>query len=257
MNLERPPVRTVKPAHPTNCIPSTNPMIDQPVVGESVEMYLKSIYELQQLESPVLISLLARRMGVSSPAAVEMVKRMASKGWVEHIPYKGVQLTERGQKRALSVIRRHRLWERFLQDKLGLPWEKVHDYACRMEHTTAPEVADALEAFLGFPKTCPHGNPIPTKEGVIAENETIPLSDVEQDQVVRVDHIAYEETILLDYLAKRQIFPGTVLALDEIEPYQGPLVLRIGQGENERPVSLGREIASRIFVQAENLSKNH
>jgi DtxR family Mn-dependent transcriptional regulator len=226
-------------------------MIDQPIVGESVEMYLKSIYELQQLESPVLISLLARRMGVSSPAAVEMVKRLAKKGWVEHIPYKGVQLTERGRKRAINVIRRHRLWERFLQDNLGLPWEKIHNYACRLEHTTAPEVADALEAFLGFPQTCPHGNPIPDKEGRIDEVAVLPLSQIEPDQKVRVHHIAYEEEILLDYLAKRQIFPGIVLVLDEIEPYQGPLMLRVRNGEEERSVVLGREIASRIFVAIE------
>jgi DtxR family Mn-dependent transcriptional regulator len=215
------------------------------VVGESVEMYLKSIRELELGESPVVISHLAQRMGVSSPATIEMVKRLAERELVIHTPYKGVSLTAKGRQRAFSVIRRHRLWERFLTDHLGLAWEEVHDFACRMEHTTAPEVAESLAEFLGHPETCPHGNPIPDYEGNVVEKETIPLNALETGQTARVSHIAYEEAILLDYLAKRELFPGVILTLEEVSPYQGPLTFRI----EDRVEVLGREIASRIFVE--------
>ena len=109
------------------------------VSSESIEMYLKSISELEISESPVSISRLAERLGLSSPSAIEMVKRLVEQDLVIHTPYKGVDLTDKGRKRAYVIVRRHRLWERFLTDTLVLPWERVHDYACRLEHATAPE----------------------------------------------------------------------------------------------------------------------
>jgi DtxR family Mn-dependent transcriptional regulator len=131
------------------------------MTSESIEMYLKSVCELEIGQSPVAISQLAQRLGVSSPSTIEMVKRLAEQALVTHTPYKGVELTQKGRKRAHNILRRHRLWERFLTDKLGLAWESVHDYACRLEHATAPEVTKALAEFLEHPATCPHGNPIP------------------------------------------------------------------------------------------------
>jgi DtxR family Mn-dependent transcriptional regulator len=217
------------------------------ITSESIEMYLKSIRELEVGECPVSISHLAQRLGVSSPSTIEMVKRLAEQNLVTHTPYKGVALTQNGRKRALNILRRHRLWERFLTDHLGLPWECVHDYACQLEHATSPEVTNALANFLGHPATCPHGNPIPDAEGKIAEIETVPLSSLEIGQTARLVNIAYEETILLDYLAKRNFFPGVTLAVEDIAPYQGPFIVRLG----ERTEALGREIASRIFVEAQ------
>lgn len=215
------------------------------VSNESIEMYLKSISELETTESPVSISRLAQRLGVSPPSAIEMVKRMAEQDLVTHTPYKGAELTEKGRKRAQTILRRHRLWERFLTDKLGLAWENVHDYACRLEHATAQQVTEALAEFLEHPATCPHGNPIPDADGNVVERPTMPLNEMEIGQTACLTNIAYEETILLDYLAKRGFFPGTVLTLEDIAPYQGPFMIRI----DDRTEALGREIASRIFVE--------
>ncbi len=211
---------------------------------ESIEMYLKSVLELEGTEAPVAISRLAQRLGVSPPSAIEMVKRMAEQDLVTHTPYKGAELTDKGRKRALVIVRRHRLWERFLTDKLGLPWEDVHDYACRLEHTTASVVTEALAEFLDHPATCPHGNPIPDANGQVITCNTIPLNEMEIGQSAMLVNIAYEETILLDYLAKRSFFPGTRLTLEDIAPYQGPFMIRI----DDRTEALGREIASRIYV---------
>lgn len=218
------------------------------ISSESIEMYLKSISELEVSESPVSISRLAQRLGVSSPSAIEMVKRMAEQDLVTHTPYKGAELTGKGRRRAYAILRRHRLWERFLADKLGLPWESVHDFACRLEHATASEVTNALAEFLEHPATCPHGNPIPDADGNIIEQPVIPLSEMEIGQTARLVNIAYEETILLDYLAKRGFFPGTLMTLEDIAPFQGPFTMRIG----ERIEALGREIASRIFVELQD-----
>ncbi len=215
------------------------------VSNESIEMYLKSISELEVAESPVSISRLAQRLGVSPPSAIEMVKRMAEQDLVTHTPYKGAELTEKGRKRARTIVRRHRLWERFLTDKLGLAWESVHDYACRLEHATDPQVANALAEFLQHPTTCPHGNPIPDANGLVSERATMPLNELEIGQTACLVSIAYEETILLDYLAKRGFFPGASITLEDIAPYQGPFLIRI----DDRTEALGREIASRLFVE--------
>jgi DtxR family Mn-dependent transcriptional regulator len=210
-------------------------------------MYLKSICELEVTENPVAILHLAQRLGISSPSAIEMVKRLTEQELVTHTPYKGVELTGKGRKRAYQIIRRHRLWERLLTDKLGLPWEAVHDFACRLEHATAPEVTNALAEFLGHPPTCPHGNPIPDAEGNLVAPNTVPLSDLTIGQSARLVNIAYEETILLDYLAKRGFFPDTILTVEDIAPFQGPLMINLGN----RVEALGREIAARIFVQVQ------
>jgi DtxR family Mn-dependent transcriptional regulator len=174
-----------------------------------------------------------------------MVKRLAEQELVTHTPYKGVVLTEKGRKRAHLILRRHRLWERFLTDNLGLAWQDVHDFACRLEHATAAEVTGALAEFLGHPATCPHGNPIPAVDGSIVERDTVPLSSLQIGQTACLVNVAYEETILLDYLAKRGFFPGTVLTVEDIAPYQGPFIIQI----DNRTEALGREIASRVFVE--------
>ncbi len=215
------------------------------VTSESIEMYLKSICELEVGEEPVSISQLAQRLGVSSPSTIEMVKRLAEQELVTHTPYKGVVLTDKGRKRAHNILRRHRLWERFLTDRLGLPWQDVHDLACRLEHATAPQVTQALAEYLGHPATCPHGNPIPDSDGQITGQKTVPLSSLETGQRARLVNVSYEETILLDYLAKRGFFPGIVLTVEDIAPYQGPFIIRL----TDRTEALGREISSRIFVE--------
>jgi DtxR family Mn-dependent transcriptional regulator len=213
--------------------------------SESTEMYLKSIFELGEQSEPVPISSIAQRMGVSSVSANEMIKRLVEREMVVHTPYKGVELTQSGKQRAIIVLRRHRLWERFLVDHLGIPWADSHDPACRMEHVTPNEVADALDAYLGNPKTCPHGNPIPTAEGKLDTPDTIRLSELVIGQAGVVSHIYPEETILLEYLAERNLFPGTAISVEDVAPYNGPLTLLVDDTE----VVLGREIAAHISIR--------
>jgi DtxR family Mn-dependent transcriptional regulator len=173
-----------------------------------------------------------------------MIKRLAEQGLVIHEPYKGVSLTETGCKRALNVVRRQRLWGRFLEDQLNIPWEMVYDFACRLEHATDETVTEALAEFLGHPQTCPHGHPIPDTDGTVRQIPAVPLIEIDLEQEVEILRIDRPEVALCMYLADRELRPGVKLKIIERAPYNGPLTIRVGEQE----IALGREIAARIFV---------
>jgi DtxR family Mn-dependent transcriptional regulator len=179
-----------------------------------------------------------------------MIKRLAEREMVVHTPYKGVELTDLGLRRALNVVRRHRLWERFLVDHLEIAWEQVHDMACRLEHATSDDLSESLSRFLAHPAFCPHGNPIPSADGLLNIPPAIPLTEVGMGATGSVIRIHREETPLLNYLAERGIVTGTGFRLLDISPYNGPLVVQI---EDRVEVMLGREIAARVFVRLDQV----
>ncbi len=211
---------------------------------ESVEMYLKSICELADGDGLVPISALAQRLAVSIVSATEMVHRLGKRGLVEHTPYRGVALTAEGKLRALRVIRRHRLWECFLVEHLGMPWQQAHDQACQLEHATCNEVAESLALYLHEPATCPHGNPIPGADGQVALPDDCRLCDWTPGARGVIARIYPEGTLLLDYLAAHGIKPGASITFDEVAPFNGPLLVTV----RDRSLALGREIAANIYV---------
>jgi DtxR family Mn-dependent transcriptional regulator len=214
-------------------------------MSESSEMYLKTILELRNEDEPVAISRVAKRLGVSAVSANEMIKRLVEQGTVEHTPYKGVDLTAEGYGRALSVVRRHRLWERFLVDYLEVPWAEAHDPACQLEHATPDEITEALANFLDNPLTCPHGNEIPAADGTFEPVEAIPLNEIEIGGGGRIARIYPEETTLLEHLNKHDICPGKQLVVEDVAPYNGPLTIVV-DGET---VVIGRTVAAHVYVQ--------
>jgi DtxR family Mn-dependent transcriptional regulator len=212
---------------------------------ESREMYLKSIYELSTAdEALVPVSMLAKRVGVSPVSAAEMVKRLEEYGAITHTPYRGVALTETGLQRALIVIRRQRLWGRFLADRLKIRWSLVYDLSCRLEHATDAAVTEALAEFLGHPTICPHGHPIPDAEGNVEYSPATPLNEIPFDQNVEIVRIDQPELILCEHLEERGLLPGTVLKVIDEAPFNGPYTLSVAGKE----ISLGREISARIMV---------
>ncbi|MCL4804035.1 MAG: metal-dependent transcriptional regulator [Anaerolineae bacterium] len=213
--------------------------------NESAEMYLKTVSELAVNEGPVPISALAGRLGVSTVSATEMVHRLQDHGLVEHQPYKGICLTECGYRQASEVIRSHRLWERFLADDLGLAWDEVHSLACRLEHATDPKVTEALDAYLGYPATCPHGNPIPRHHSTPSEPEDCPLTELRPGDSAVITRVHPESDELLEYLADLELVTGTYVSLFEVVPFNGPLVFK----ERERTVYLGLEAAALVFCK--------
>jgi DtxR family Mn-dependent transcriptional regulator len=212
--------------------------------SESTETYLKTVCELTCNNSPVPISAIAKRIGVSNVSATEMVHRMKKLELFDYRRYKGVKLTQKGQHRASLLIRSHRLWECFLADQLNQPWELVHQFACCLEHGTDPAVTEALAAFLGHPEHCPHGNPIPAADGSLPADSGLPLAKLELGQASVIKRIHPESTLLLSYLATRNLKPGVKLRVSEIAPFKGPITVKKGTQSH----ALGREIAKHIFV---------
>lgn len=214
--------------------------------GESAEMYLKAIGELALEGALVPISTLADRLGISPVSATEMVHRIVDQGLVEHERYKGVRLTETGKRRAMLILRRHRLWERFLTDKLKLPWEDVHDLACRLEHAAGTEVTEALVDFLDEPSSCPHGNPIPNSEGDFEFTEGAQLDTLRQGDESVILRIRPESQDVLSYLAQKRIKPGSALSVIDVDDFDGLLTISI-MGKDQ---IIGQRIASHIVVAA-------
>lgn len=212
---------------------------------ESREMYLKSIYELADGVDLVPVSLLAKRVGVSPVSATEMVKRLEEYGAITHTPYKGVALTPSGLKRALTVIRRQRLWGRFLADHLKIRWAQVYDLSCRLEHATDAPVTEALADYLGNPTICPHGHPIPDADGNVDQIPATPLNEIGFDREVEILRIDQPELILCEHLEERGLLPGTILKIIDEAPFNGPLTLSVAGEE----INLGREISARILVR--------
>lgn len=218
--------------------------------NESAEMYLKAVTELASPGSPVPISALAERLGVSSVSATEMVHRLSAQGLIAHTRYQGVDLTDVGSHQAAAVVRSHRLWERFLTDCLALPWDAVHDLACRLEHATDPEVANALDLFLGKPATCPHGNPIPDEQGVFQCTTDELLADLRPGQRAIISRIYPETKPLLSFLAEQDLWPESEIFLQEVMPFGGPVILQVGSELRY----IGQEAADHIYVECRGVS---
>ena len=221
-------------------------------MSESTEMYLKAMAEMNDREV-VAIGRLAERLSVTPVSANEMVRRLNEQGLVSHTPYKGVALTEKGHEVASNVVRRQRLWECFLHDHLKIEWAQVYELACSLEHATAPEVANALAAFLGEPKICPHGNPICAADGSFTPLNGVHLNTVAVGERVKVLAINATSTDVLKYLQERGLMPGCVLTVIGVEPMHGPLTLLVApageSGPGGKEVALGLSLAEFVFVK--------
>ena len=215
-----------------------------PQLSESTEMYLKAMVELGNRN--VAISRIAERLNVTHVSANEMVKRLGEQGLVSHAQYKGVNMTGRGIEAACSVLRRQRLWEVFLFEHLKIEWAKISELACSLEHATAPEVTEALAVFLGNPKTCPRGNPIPDENGAFTPLNGVLLGDVAAGITVKVLAVNATSTDVLKYLQERDILPGHKLEVIEAAPLKGPLTLRV---DGRKEVALGLSMAEFVIVE--------
>lgn len=212
-------------------------------LSESTEMYLKAMSELGDRD--VAIARLAERLGVTNVSANEMMRRLGDQGLVTHAPYKGVTLTKKGREVASNVIRRQRLWERFLYDHLKIEWALVYELACSLEHATAPEVTEALAEFLHHPKTCPRGNPIPDADGRFTPLGGRSLSEVSVGDSTVVLAVNATATDVLKYLQEKKIMPGQKIKILEAAPLQGPLTVLSGGKE----VALGLSLAQFVIVE--------
>jgi DtxR family Mn-dependent transcriptional regulator len=194
----------------------------------AVEDYAKAIYSLERRSGAVSTNALAKRMGVTPASASGMVKRLGELGLVEHRPYRGVSLTDEGQRVALEVIRHHRLLELYLADSLGVPWDRVHAEAEVLEHVLSEELEELIAAKLGDPTHDPHGDPIPTRELTIDEGTTESLQSLDVGACGTFARVSDSDPEMLRFLADRGIAPGDAFEVVEKQPFDGPLFVRFG-----------------------------
>ena len=211
-------------------------------VTSATEEYLEIIYKLQKKSGVATTSDLARALKVTPGTVTNTIARLEKESFVIHEPYRGVRLTEKGRRIALRTIRKHRLSERLLTDLLNVEWERVHEAACKLEHSISDEIAKKIEKALGHPKTCPHGNPIPTECGGIIEKSSEPLSEFNIGDKGVIAKITDERRELLEYLSSLEVRPDKIVEIVDKAPFGGPITVRI-EGKNH---ALSREIASLI-----------
>ena len=211
---------------------------------QAVEDYLKTIYDLGRVEATVTTSALAERLDVTAASVTGMVKKLAGMNLVTHEPYRGVALTPAGERIALEVIRHHRLIETYLHEALGVPWDRVHAEAERIEHVLSEDLEARMDAALGHPTVDPHGAPIPTLDLEIAEIVTVPLAELEAGTQGTVAEVSDHDADLLRYVGDLGLYPQTPLEVLAVAPFDGPLTLRVGGAER----TVGRKAARFILV---------
>jgi DtxR family transcriptional regulator, Mn-dependent transcriptional regulator len=213
----------------------------------AVQDYAKAIFSLQaDLEGPVSTTALSERLGVTPASASGMVKKLGELGLVEHRRYKGVELTRKGRRVALEVLRHHRLLEAYLASSLGVPWDRVHDEAEVLEHVLSEELEALIAAKLGHPTHDPHGDPIPSADLELVEAPHAALASLEAGATGVLVRVSDAQPEMLRYLAERGIAPGDRFEVIERQPFDGPLFVRFGDHVHV----LGGALARAMSVQA-------
>ncbi|MEE9364016.1 MAG: metal-dependent transcriptional regulator [Cellulophaga sp.] len=212
----------------------------------SEENYLKVIYHLgDEAADSVATNAIAEAMKTKASSATDMVKKLADKGFLFYKKYQGTSLTEEGKEIAVKIIRKHRLWECFLVEKLNFSWDEVHDIAEQLEHIKSEKLIEELDAFLGFPKKDPHGDPIPDKHGNIHTiKKTLLGSCSEGDKGVLVG-VEDSSSKFLRYLDKLELSLGKAIEVISIEPFDNSMQIEVGTNK----ISISAQIANNIYIQ--------
>jgi DtxR family transcriptional regulator, Mn-dependent transcriptional regulator len=218
-----------------------------PPLSRSVEDYLKAIYALSEQGRAASTNDIADTLDVQPASVSGMVKRLAEAEFVEHSPYRGVRLTDVGLREALRIVRRHRILETYLSQRLGYSWDDVHSEAERLEHAASDELIDRMSAALEHPSHDPHGAPIPTRGGSVEVVEHPTLAEVGVGAHGFIRAVRDDDPQRLRDLEARGLVPGTFLRVDARGPRNGPITLRVGERE-ETLQTIGHELASHIRV---------
>jgi DtxR family transcriptional regulator, Mn-dependent transcriptional regulator len=214
----------------------------------SVEDYLKAIYRLSPEGRTASTSEIAHLLELSAPSVSAMVKRLSELGLLEHVPYKGVQLTEAGRRAALRMVRRHRLIEAYLVQFLAYSWDTVHVEAERLEHAVSDTLVERMAAALGHPAVDPHGDPIPEADGSIHELASTPLAEIAIGETVEIRRVDEREPERLRYLAALGLVPGVRVTVRDRQPFSGPVTV---EATGERHI-IGAELAQVVLCAPES-----
>jgi len=209
------------------------------------ENYIKSIYHLQQADDNVSTNALAEHLKTKPGSVTDMLKKLQTKGLINYNPYKGFRLSKEGNKAALGIVRRHRLWEYFLVDKLQFRWEDVHEVAEQLEHISNRELVDKLDAFLGYPRFDPHGDPIPDSNGRMNMQQQIPLFNLPLNTTAVITSVKSQSSNLLSFLSSRKMNIGTKLEIKRRLDFDNSLEVKI---RNRQSIHISEQVANAIQV---------
>jgi DtxR family Mn-dependent transcriptional regulator len=209
--------------------------------------YLAEIYRLQEDEPTVSTTSLAERLDVSAPAVPRMLKRLKSAGYVKHIPYQGVELTERGRKEALRELRRHRILEVFMVDVMGFTWDEVHEHADQLGQGLNDAITERMAEMTEQPTRCPHGEPIPDEQGDMPPVDDICIINLGVGHKGVVSRVRTHEPERLQYFASLGLVPGAAFSIVGRAPFNGPMRLQVGREE----LVLGVELTKSLWVTTE------
>jgi DtxR family transcriptional regulator, Mn-dependent transcriptional regulator len=213
----------------------------------SEENYLKTIFHLQETQGTVTTNILAEKLQTRPASVTDMMKKLNAKKLLHYKPYYGFSLSTEGKKIALGIIRRHRLWEYFLSDKLKFSWNEVHGLAEELEHVSSKKLIDRLDEYLGFPPFDPHGDPIPDGKGKIRNIKKIPLLQLEVLQPAEVCQVTNQSAKMLELLEHKHIGIGTRLEVKKYFDFDHSLELRI----KNNIITISEQLAQNIFVRYE------
>jgi len=209
------------------------------------ENYLKAIFFISGNEGNLVnTNAVAERLDTKPATVTDMLRKLKNKELIIYQPYKGTRLSEEGRLYAIQILRKHRLWETFLVDKLGFGWEEVHEIAEQLEHVRSPKLTERLSAFLGNPQFDPHGDPIPDERGVFPVREDLTLDRAKAEQEVLVKGVKDSSTEFLNYVAKLGIRLGDELKVVNIEPFDGSVLIKHGEAE----FRLSAQASSNIYI---------
>lgn len=212
----------------------------------SEENYVKAIYHLSDAgRHSVSTNDIARAMRTKPSSVTDMIKRLSDKGFIHYKKYRGVQLRETGLERALAIIRKHRLWEVFLAEKLGFSWDEVHEVAEQLEHIKSEKLIDTLDEFLGYPKYDPHGDPIPGKDGKLAQRDHQLLSSMKVDQEGICVGVKDSSPSFLKFLDKNDIALGDHIQVIDVEEFDESFEIRI----HDKPIHISKRIATNLYIK--------
>ena len=224
----------------------TDPTVEKPY-SSSVGDYIKAIWDLGGMGSASTKDV-ADRLLVSPASVSNMFVRLQEMGLVEYERYQGASLTERGRVEALRLVRRHRLIETFLLEHLGYDWQEVHEEAERLEHAVSDAFTNRLAEFLGHPDHDPHGDPIPSAEGILEADDSFPLNQAVAGKRLRIFKVRDEDAAMLDYFGDRNLVPGRLLTVREVRILDGVVIVEDEEGE---VYALGEPLARSMFVRDE------
>lgn len=212
----------------------------------SKEDYLSAIYKYRDKKGEIKANLIAEKLQVSNAAVSDMLKKLSHDGHIKYEPYKGIKLTISGEEYAKKMVRRHRIWEVFLHQIVGLKWDEVHDEAHKLEHSTSDKLLNKMEEMLDFPEFDPHGDPIPSKDGSLPkQKKSVPLSLLKEGQTGKVTRVNDFDNSFLQYISKIGVKLNKDITVKDVLNFDRSMLVSVEKKE----INISNTIAANIFVE--------